>query len=183
MRNDKTSSLVVAYICLLLYYGFAIHLPISYSRLGGRFAKYIRAFCVRHIFKRCGKNVNVEHGARFGKGFNIEIGDNSGIGVNCFVPDGSVIGNDVMMGPNCYIHAHNHKYDRNDLPMREQGFTEWKPIVIDDDVWIGKDVSIMAGRHISKGSIIAANCVLTKDFPEYSVVGGNPSRMIKTRNK
>lgn len=63
----------------------------------------------------------------------------------------------------------------------QQGFTPTKPIVIDDDVWIGRDVTIMIGRHISKGSIIAANCVLTKDYPEYSVVGGNPSRLIRNR--
>lgn len=179
----KDSRIIKAgrYLFLALYYLLAIHLPVSYSRFGGKMAKRIRALCVRHIFKRCGKNVNVERGARFSKGFNIEIGDNSGIGVNCFIPDGSVIGNDVMMGPNCYVHAHNHKFDRTDIPMREQGFTEWKPIVIDDDVWIGRDVAIMAGRHISKGTIIAANCVLTKDFPEYSVVGGNPGRIIKNR--
>ena len=166
---------------MLLYYSIAIHLPISYSRFGGRLSKHIRYYLCKHIFAQCGENVNIERGARFGKGYNIIIGNDSGIGVNCFVPDGSIIGNDVMMGPNCYVHAHNHRFDRVDVPMREQGFTEWRPIIIDDDVWIGRDVSIMAGRHISKGTIIAANCVLTKDFPAYSIVGGNPGKLLKTR--
>lgn len=61
-----------------------------------------------HIFEYCGKNVNVEKGAKFGSGHKVRIGDNSGIGVNCVIPNGSHIGNNVMMGPNCYIHSRNH---------------------------------------------------------------------------
>ena len=52
--------------------------------------------------------------------------------------------------------------------------------VIDDDVWIGRDVTIMVGRHISKGTIVAANSVVTKDFPEYSIIGGNPAKLIRS---
>ena len=171
------------YVCLFLYYGFAVYLPVGYAKVLGKTSRKIRGFLCSFIFAECGKDVTIERGARFGKGFKIRIGDRSGIGVNCFVPDGSVIGKDVMMGPNCYIHAQNHRFDRVDIPMREQGFSEWKPIVIEDDVWIGRDVSIMAGRHISKGSLIAANCVLTKDFPPYSIVGGNPGRLIRNRKE
>lgn len=168
-------------ICRLLYYNFATHLPVSYSRLGGGISKKIRYWLCSNIFEYCGKNVNIEKGAWFGRGTRIRIGDNSGLGINCVIPDGSVIGNDVMMGPNCYIHGHNHAFDRTDIPMRKQGFTQSMPVTIDDDVWIGRDVTIMVGRHISKGSIIAANCVLTKDFPEYSIVGGNPGKLIRYR--
>lgn len=170
-------------ICLVIYYCFAIYLPISYARVGGKMARKIRYYLCSKIFEQCGKNVNVEKGARFGKGTRIRIGDNSGLGVNCQIPDGSIIGKDVMMGPNCYIHARNHAFDRTDIPMMQQGYTKGKPVVIDDDVWIGRDVTIMVGRHISKGSIIAANCVLTKDFPEYSIVGGNPGKLIKSRKE
>lgn len=126
--------------------------------------------------------MNIEKGAWFGRGTRIRIGDNSGLGVNCVIHDGSVIGNDVMMGPNCYIHAHNHAFDRTDIPMRLQGRTQCMPGTIDDDVWIGRDVTIMVGRHIAKGSIIAANCVLTKDFPEYSIVGENLRKIIKNKD-
>lgn len=169
------------YFYLMLYYGFAIYLPVSYSRFGGKIAKSIRGALCKHIFEYCGKNVNIERGAHFGKGSHIKIGDNSGLGVNCMIPDGSTIGKDVMMGPNCYIHARNHNFDRTDIPMRLQGYKESKPIVIDDDVWIGRDVTITVGRHISKGCIIAANCVLTKDYPEYSIIGGNPGKIIRNR--
>ena len=170
-------------ICRLLYYNFATYLPVSYSRIGGGLSKKIRYWLCRNIFEYCGKNVNIEKGAWFGRGAKLRIGDNSGLGVNCVIPDGSVIGNDVMMGPNCYIHGRNHDFGRTDIPMRLQGFTQGRPVIIDDDVWIGRGVTIMVGRHIAKGSIIAANCVLTKDFPEYSIIGGNPGKLIRNRKQ
>ena len=162
-----------------LYYHFAIYLPQSNKMFG--VGKWVRYHLCKRIFKKCGKNVNIEKYAKFGSGEHIEIGDYSGIGVKATIPDGSIIGKYVMMGPNCFVHQRNHSFSRTDIPMMQQGFTPTKPIVIDDDVWIGRDVTIMIGRHISKGSIIAANCVLTKDYPEYSVVGGNPSRLIRNR--
>lgn len=164
-----------------LYYGFAIFLPESSSRFLGSFSKKIRVRVCRHIFEYCGNNVNIEKGARFGAGLGIRIDDYSGLGVNCMIPDGSHIGKYVMMGPNCYVHERNHGFSRIDIPMIQQGFTESKPVIIEDDVWIGRDVTIMVGRTIKKGTIIAANCVLTKDYPEYSIVGGNPSRVIRSR--
>lgn len=164
-----------------LYYNFAIYLPRGTNRLFGNWGKFCRRAICRQIFEYCGKNVNVEKGAYFGNGFHIRIGDNSGLGVNCVIPEGSIIGRDVMMGPNCYIHTHNHRFDRIDIPMRMQGFTNNVGIIIEDDVWIGRDVSIMVGRHIAKGTVVAANSVVTKDFPAYSVIGGNPAKLIKSR--
>lgn len=172
---------IIRFICYRLYYDIAIWLPASYKCGWGVISGKIRYALCKKIFASCGKGVTIERGANFGKGYNLKIGDNSGIGVNAIIPDVSIIGKDVMMGPNCVIHERNHRFDRLDIPMRIQGSTESKPIVIEDDVWIGRDVTIMVGRHISKGSIIAANCVLTKDFPEYSIIGGNPGQVIRSR--
>ena len=129
----------------------------------------------------CGENVNIERGANFGSGFRLRIGDNSGIGVNCTVPGNIVIGKNVMMGPDCYVLSTNHSFDRIDLPMIQQGNTIQLDTVIEDDVWIGRQVIFTPGRIVKKGSIIAAGCVLSKNFPEYNIIGGNPSRIIKTR--
>ena len=85
------------------------------------------------------------------------------------------------MAPNCYILPYNHRFDSIEVPMCLQGQVEKKQTVIEDDVWIGRNVTVLPGRHISKGTIVGACCVLTKDFPEYSVVGGNPSRLLKSR--
>lgn len=144
-------------------------------------SRHIRYVLCKQIFEYCGKNVNIEKGASFGRGYKLRIGDNSGLGINCVIPEGTTIGKNVMMGPNCFVHHRNHRFDRLDIPMCKQGYTDGKPLIIEDDVWIGKDVTIMVARHIYKGSIIAANCVLIKDFPEYSIVGGNPSKLIKSR--
>ena len=56
-----------------------------------------------------------------------------------------------------------------------------KPIIIEEDCWIGINVVIMPGVHIGKGCVIGANSVVTNDIPPYSVVGGNPSRSLKKR--
>lgn len=169
-------------ICLILYYGFARFLPASYKIYGGKLSKKIRYVLCKNIFEFCGKNVNVERLAFFGNGRNIRIGDNSGLGINCRVPGNIVLGKEVMMGPNCYILANTHLFDRTDVPMRLQGRSGKKnKVTIGNDVWIGRDVMILGSREIKDGSIVGARCVLTKSFPEYSIIGGNPSRLIRSR--
>lgn len=169
------------FIYLSIYYGFARFLPVSYRPFVGKISKWIRYQLCKRIFKKCGKNVNVERMAFFGSGSLIEIGDNSGLGINCFVPKNTIIGENVMMGPNCYIFSANHAFDRTDIPMCKQGHLEAKQTVIDDDVWIGRDVTMTPGRHIKKGTVIGACCLLSKDFPEYSIIGGNPAKLIRSR--
>ena len=168
-------------ICRILYYHFARYLPASTNRFWGKASKAVRYHLCKRIFKKCGVGVNVEHGAAFGSGYDVEIGDYSGIGINAEIPNGTIIGNHVMMGPNVFILSRNHRHDRIDIPMQQQGFTESLLPHIEDDVWIGRDVTILPGRTIRKGSIVGACCVLTKDFPEYSIIVGNPSRCVKSR--
>ncbi len=167
---------------LILYYSLARYLPRSTNHIFGKPSKNFRYILVKRIFKSCGTDVNVERGAFFGWGVDVEIGDHSGIGLNAVVPNNVIIGNYVMMGPNCYMISQNHAFDRLDMPMMLQGYTtSYNRIIIEDDVWIGRNVTMTPGRHIQKGSIIGAQCMLTKDFPEYSVIGGNPSRLLKSR--
>lgn len=54
-------------------------------------------------------------------------------------------------------------------------------ILVDDDVWIGFGALIMSGIHIGKGAIIGAGAVVTRNVPPYSIVGGNPARVIRYR--
>ena len=169
------------FLFLLFYYGVCRYLPCSDFPFVGNVCKRLRYVCVKHIFKECGKNVNVERMAFFGKGSGICIGDNSGIGMNCTVPSDIVIGKNVMMGPNCYFFAHNHRFDRFDIPMIEQGIIPSHNTTICDDVWIGRGVYVLPGRTISEGSVIGCGCVLTKDLPPFSVIAGNPGKVVKTR--
>lgn len=178
----KTFS-VKSILCLALYYSFAQYLPSSTNFLVGKLSKRIRYQLCKRIFKSIGQNVNIERRAIFGSGRNIEIGDNSGIGIKCVLPSNIIIGNDVMMGRNCYIISQNHNFGRTDVPMRRQGSQDSSSIqtIIEDDVWIGMNVLMTPGRHIKKGTIVAAGTVLCKDFPSYSIVGGNPSKLIRSR--
>jgi maltose O-acetyltransferase len=88
---------------------------------------------------------------------------------------------DFVMTPYVFISDINHEFKNVNVPKRLQGKKESKPCIIEDHVWIGRLVFITPGKHIKKGTIIAGGTVLTKDFPEYSIVGGNPSVLIKIR--
>jgi maltose O-acetyltransferase len=91
------------------------------------------------------------------------------------------MGDNVMMGPDVIILTGNHVYDSRLLPMRLQGGSEDKPVVINDDVWIGARVIILPGVHIGRGAILGAGAVVTENVPEYAIVAGNPARVIKQR--
>ncbi len=92
-----------------------------------------------------------------------------------------MIGNNVMMAPDVVILTQNHKFDRRDIPMIEQGFKDEQPVAICDDVWIGVRVIILPGVTVGKGTILASGAIVTKDVPEYAIVCSNPARVIKER--
>ncbi len=154
------------------------HFPQSSSKinLGG---KFFRGICAKLIFEECGKKVNIDKNTTINR--YIKIGDYSGIGKNSFIDKHVTIGKYVMMGPNCNIYTRNHKYSDTKKPMCFQGFSEYKPVIIEDDVWIGSNVIILPGITIGYGSIIGAGSVVTKDVEPYSIVGGNPARFLKSR--
>lgn len=142
-------------------------------------ARRLRTWCARQMLESCGQHVNVERNAAFGRG--VTLGDHSGIGLNASVGAGTHIGNDVMMGPDCVIYTTMHRFDRTDIPMREQGYTPVQPVVIGSDVWIGGRVTIMPGVAIGDGCVIGAGAVVTHDLPPYSVAAGVPARVIRNR--
>lgn len=99
-------------IFLALYYSFLYYLPASTTPIIGKYCRRLRYNCCKHIFRKCGKNVNIERKAWFGSGVNIIIGDNSGLGINSSIPNDTIIGENVMMGPNCYILQADHAFAR-----------------------------------------------------------------------
>lgn len=168
-------------ICLILYYAFAIHLPVSYKPYSFKLSKPIRYILCKHIFTNCGKNVNIEKGASFGNGLNVVIGDNSGLGINSYIRGKVKIGKNVMMGMDVIIMTKSHKFDDTSIPMILQGDKPEKEVIIENDVWIGHRVIILPDVKIGSGAIIGAGAVVTKDVPEYSIVGGVPSKIIGFR--
>ena len=111
----------------------------------------------------------------------LTIGDNSGVGVNCEIYGPVTIGKNVMMGPEVIIYTHDHNFSRTDIPIMEQGNSPVEPVEIGGDCRLGRRVIIMPGVKIGRGCVIAAGAVVTKDIPDYSVAGGVPARVIKSR--
>lgn len=127
-------------------------------------------------------------------GGNLSVGNNTYIGSQTSLQskESITIGNDVMIANNVLIIDNNNhptspamrlKMTRCDDYMNDElwswKYAESAPIVIEDNVWIGRDARIMKGVTIGKGSIVALGAVVTKDVPPYSVVGGNPAKVLK----
>lgn len=161
----------------IAFYIAALLLPAyNHCQWGNR----LKNALARKAFSYVGKDVNWGKSVLISLDF--KIGDDSGVGDRARIPKGVTIGNDVMIGKDLRIYTKNHKTDRTDIPMRLQGFTEISPLNIENDVWIGDNVIITAGcSNIGEGSILAAGSVVTKDVDPYSVVGGNPAKVIRYR--
>ena len=112
----------------------------------------------------------------------IIVGKNVGINHYCVIygMGGVTIGDDVMMATSCILVSGNHNYERLDIPMHSQGVTR-KAIYINNNVWLGARVTILAGVEIGEGAIIAAGAVVTTDIPAYSIAAGVPARVIGQR--
>lgn len=120
------------------------------------------------------------YGSTIGEG--LKIGNNSSIGPYSYIGCSGYIeiGDNVMMSPRVSIYAENHLFDHPDLTIKEQGVKR-EFVKIEDDCWIAANTVILAGVTIGRGSVIAAGSVVTKDIPPYSVVGGVPAKVIKSR--
>ncbi|MCG2784166.1 MAG: acyltransferase [Anaerolineae bacterium] len=117
-------------------------------------------------------------------GGTISIGNNCTINPYCVLygHGGLIIGNDVRIAAHTVIIPSNHNFDDPDIPIYKQGITK-KGIRIEDDVWIGANVTILDGVNIGHGAVIAAGSVVNKDVPPLAIVGGVPARILKIRKR
>ncbi len=115
-----------------------------------------------------------------GKG--LEIGENTYIGPSCYIGAGGgiSIGKNVLMGACVHLLAENHQFENPAKNIREQGVSR-KGIRIGDDVWIGNQSIILDGIQVGNGSVIAAGSVVTHDVAPFTVVAGNPARVLRER--
>lgn len=123
----------------------------------------------------------INFGAHLKVSTDLSVGTDVGIGDYSRINGPTEIGNHVMIGPNVAIYRVNHgmKLDR---PMSQQPMTTPTLLQIEDDVWLGDGAIIFPGcTRIGRGSIIGASAVVTHDIPEYSIVVGNPGKIIKDR--
>lgn len=135
-----------------------------------------------------GDNVFIDSFVRIrpvgGRG-NLEIGSNSDINSGCvlFTGNGILIGRNVLIAPNCTLAASNHAFASRELAIREQGFLPSKGgIVIEDDVWIGSNCTILDGARLHKGCVIGAGSLVRGTVEAFSINVGNPLRKIGMRD-
>jgi len=120
--------------------------------------------------------------SHLGKG--LRIGSQSSLDAYSFVGAGGGvwIGDRVIMGQHISFHSENHNFESVDQPIKDQGITALG-IVIENDCWVGSNVTFLDGIRVGTGCVIAAAAVVTKDIPPYSIAAGTPARVIKTRRQ
>jgi acetyltransferase-like isoleucine patch superfamily enzyme len=109
---------------------------------------------------------------------DVFIGHRTRIGLGNVLIGPVRVGDDVMFAQNVVLSGLNHSYEDITLPPSRQKVST-NPIVIEDEVWIGANVTVTAGVTIGKHSVVAGGSVVVKDVPPYSVVAGNPGRILK----
>jgi putative colanic acid biosynthesis acetyltransferase WcaF len=136
-----------------------------------------RRFLLRIFGARVGNEVHIYNSAVIYMPWNLEIGDWSSIGEHVYVYNlGTVrIGKKATISHRAHICAGTHDYTRPDLPLQKP------PIAIFDQAWVCADAFVGPGVVIGEGAVIGARAVVTKDVPPWTVVVGNPARVVKKR--
>lgn len=180
---SSNSIIFIVVFYQMIYYGIAKHLPKSTMPVFGKMSMGFRRWCCRHLFAECGRKLNVEQGAYFGNGKDIRVGDLVGFGKN-FTMHNRILNVDdyLMMGEDVMFLGGGHGFDRIDIPMGLQESKGKTPLYIAGDVWIGARVMVLPGcKRIGHGAIIGAGSIVTKDVPDYAIMGGNPAKVLKYR--
>jgi len=111
----------------------------------------------------------------------VQIGSGSRIGISNVLIGPLRIGNNVIIAQNVVISALNHGYQDIHTPIRFQPCTTAE-VCIGDDSWIGANAVITAGVKIGKHVVIAAGSIVTKNVPDFTIVAGNPAKVIRQYN-
>lgn len=146
-------------------------------------------YSVKSMFKKAGKHV-IFHPTNSSFTYsNISLGNEVFIGDNArfwCVLSSITIQDHVVFAPNVSIIAGNHSYHIvgkwiTDYKASDKRKEDDLPVVIESDVWVGTNVTILNGVKIGRGAIVAAGSVVTKDVPAYAIVGGVPAKVLKHR--
>lgn len=171
---------------LIFYYLVLYNLPHSrFISLAGK----MRVWYLSRIMKvaKYDRRSKVEPKVYISNADFFKMGSNCRINENVFIM-GAYIGDNVLIAPNVSIMRGQKNFERTDIPMIDQGGTGYREnvsedniVIIEDDVWIGRNAIIMENITIGTGSIIAAGAVVTKSVPSFAIVGGVPAKLIKYR--
>ena len=116
----------------------------------------------------------------------VAIGARSGLGAHTIVQSTSdcpvSIGEDVIIGPRCYIvGGGSYRTDRTDIPIWQQGIEPDGGCILERNVWLGAAVNVLGGLTVKTGAVVAAGAVVTRDVAENTICGGVPAKTIRLR--
>jgi len=155
-------------------------IPFTHWRL--HFKSTMKRLC-ENKFLHFGVDAEFRAGAYAIHCSNISIGKNVIIRPICmlFADEYAkiIIEDNVMLGAGVHFYVNNHKFDRRDIPLIDQGYYPSKGIIIKEGAWIGANSIILPGVTIGKNSVVGAGSIVTKNVPDFTVVAGNPAKIIK----
>ena len=141
----------------------------------------------------CGTKPVFKSGSGIGFPELIDIGNEFLLGNDALITaghsEGIFIGNNVQIARGTFVHASKRNIDNVNIPIMEQGTSCSKinfnnknySIVIKDDVWIGSKCILLTGTYLETGCVVSAGSVISGKYEPYSIIAGNPGRVIKMR--
>ncbi|WP_445946108.1 acyltransferase [Shewanella sp.] len=155
-------------------------LPFTHWKL--HFPSTMKSIC-RSKFRFFGDNADFRAGAYAVTCSNISIGKNVVVRPSTMIFADQyaqiIIEDNVMMGAGVHFYVNNHKFDRRDIPLIEQGYYPSKDIIVREGAWIGANSIILPGVVIGKNAVIGAGSIVTKSVQDFCVAAGNPAKIIK----
>ena len=166
-------------IFYFLYYTIIMHLPHS------RYFSLINKFRVFYVcnflcIMKKSRLSRFQNNIYIGGPGAVSIGNDCQINEYAFL-QGAIIGDNVMIAPYVALIANKKDVASTEKPMSLAKKNKGLKVIIENDVWIGRNAIVMPGIKIGKGSIIGAGSVVTKDVEPMSVMGGVPAKLIKKR--
>lgn len=160
------------------------------TRIGSKFRLfYWKQKVGNPTLKYIGKHAHILNRSGMDLGDNFILGDFSELQIADSSP--IFIGDNVGIARGTFLRSANHAIDDISIPILEQGHTSKKidfrgkiySIIIEDNVWVGANSIILTGAHIGACSVISAGSVVSSEVPPYSIVVGNPGRVMANRLK
>lgn len=154
------------------------------SVIPGHIGETVRRRILKRYFKKCGRNLKLADHVTMHNPHLLSLGNDVMIVKNVFINAGGgvEIGDNTAIGPYSKIWSVNHNFGSLDIRIMDQGWTR-APVKIGNDVWVAGGVIILPGVTIGNHSVIGAGSVIPKSVPPYSIVVGNPGRIIGKRKK
>ena len=181
MKRDMNKSKGMLHRFLVVSYETIMSVLFSLPRYA--MFNYVKAQFLRLRGAKVGKNVIFYPGVWIESGRNLIVGDNVDFALDVFVgSDGGVtIGDRTLIGYRTQILSRNHEIP-NKLGRIFDGGKVPRPVIIHNDVWTGANCIILPGVTVGEGSVVGAGSIVTKNVGPFSIVAGNPAKLIRYRS-